>query len=63
MLQKSQTKFSYLDIENEEYMSVMKTLQKQYNYKTIPMIFIDSQFIGGYSELYQSVNEKRINLD
>lgn len=27
------------------------------------MIFIDEQFIGGYSDLYKLVNEKKIDLD
>ena len=63
MLEKSQAKFNYLDVDNEEHMSTMRSLQKQYNYKTIPMIFIDSKFIGGYSELYQMVNQKQLILD
>lgn len=27
------------------------------------MIFIDEQFIGGYSELYKLVNEKKLDLN
>jgi glutaredoxin len=63
LLEKANTNFSYLDVEEESTMEQLKQYQRQYNYKTIPMIFVDSKFIGGYRELYQLVNSKQINLD
>ena len=36
--------------------------QQEYNYRTIPMVFIDGKFIGGYRELYQMVEKKEIDL-
>jgi glutaredoxin-related protein len=29
-------------------MEELSELQRKYNYKTIPMIMVDSKFIGGY---------------
>lgn len=49
LLSKADAKFSYLDVEEQPVMERLNFLQKKYNYRTIPMIFVDEVFIGGYS--------------
>ena len=41
----------------------MINLQKEHNYRTIPMIFVDGAFIGGYQELIGQVKSKKLILD
>lgn len=33
-------------------------LKKKYNWKTIPMIFVKGDFIGGYDDMMQKINNK-----
>lgn len=49
-------------MEEEQVMAEMQEHQREHNYRTIPMIFIDQRFIGGYRELYQMVEKKEIDL-
>lgn len=62
MLTKANTSFSYLDVEEEAVMNELTRLQREHSYRTIPMIFIDGKFIGGYRELYQLVEQRKIDL-
>lgn len=62
LLSKSGAKFSYLDVEEEDVLLQLQEYQRKHNYRTIPMIFIDEKFVGGYRELYHMVQEKQIDL-
>jgi glutaredoxin len=63
LLEKSKVNFTYIDVENEESQQQLNIIQKKYGYSKIPMVFIDKEFIGGYTELYKLVDTKQINLD
>lgn len=41
--------FEEVDVEKD--INILKNLIKQTNHKTVPQIFIDNEFIGGYTEL------------
>jgi glutaredoxin 3 len=63
LLEKANANFEYLDVEEEPVLVQLQQLQRELNYKTIPMVFIDRQFIGGYKELYQMVHSRQLDLD
>jgi glutaredoxin 3 len=43
--------FKYTDLT--ENPKLREDLAEKYNYRTVPMVFIDGEFIGGFSELQQ----------
>lgn len=48
---KNQIKFNWIDTESNEGQEQVLALQSKYNWSTIPMIFVDDRFIGGYTDL------------
>ena len=53
----------WIDTETEEGQAQLLELQNKYNWRTIPMIFIEGRFVGGYTELMNEVKNNTINLD
>ena len=41
LLSKANTKFSYLDVDEENALEMLQTLQRKHSYYKIPMIFVD----------------------
>lgn len=41
--------FEYIDLTDNA--DLRNDLVEKYNYRTVPMIFIDGEFIGGFTEL------------
>lgn len=44
-------KIHFHEINIESDLNIFKELIKKTNHKTVPQIFIDEKFIGGYTEL------------
>ena len=47
--------FEEIDVENDP--DLREKLSQELDYRTVPMIFIDGEFIGGFSELQGTINE------
>jgi glutaredoxin 3 len=47
-LKKNSVPLEWIDVEEEAGQNQLFQLQKQYNWSTIPMIFLDERFVGGY---------------
>lgn len=58
LLGKNGVPVRWIDVENDENKAKLLELQLQYNYKTIPMIFFNERFIGGFSDLVAKINAK-----
>ena len=39
---------TWIDVETEDGSAELFELQKKHNWKTIPMIFVEGEFVGGY---------------
>ncbi len=63
LLKKNNVPVNWIDVENEENRLKLMTLQNTHNYFTIPMIFIDGRFIGGFSDLVEKINSKEFTYD
>ena len=42
----------WIDSDNPEGGKIKEAEAKKYNYKTIPMVFVDGKFIGGCNEYF-----------
>ena len=47
--------FTTVDLSDDD--ELREKLSKEHNWRTIPMIFIDDRFIGGYTEMLQSYDK------
>ena len=47
--------YEKLDVLTEEGEKAFDETKKKYNHKTIPMIFVNDEFIGGYDDLMKKV--------
>lgn len=56
LLNEKNFKFTEINLENDP--SIFKTLIEKTKQKTVPQIFIDKKFIGGYQELIMFFEEK-----
>lgn len=63
LLVKNQVPVNWIDVEVEENRLKLLELKKIHNYSTIPMIFVDGRFIGGFSDLVKKINDKEITYD
>lgn len=62
LLKKHNRPYEYIDTTTEKGAQQRTELSKKYNYHTIPMIFIDDKFIGGYDDLKYKVDTKELIL-
>ena len=46
----------YEEIKLEKNIQMFKKIKIKYNYHTVPIIFINEKFIGGYNELKKFIN-------
>lgn len=54
LLEEKNLSFEVIDVlENQENEKIFDKLKEEYNHHTVPMIFIDKEMIGGFSELSQ----------
>lgn len=37
-------------------------MKKKHNWKTIPLIFVKGQFVGGFSDLMEKIGKGEINI-
>ncbi len=49
LLKSKNLKFEFINLDSDQ--SLREKLSKELNHYTVPMIFIDDKFIGGFSEL------------
>ncbi len=49
LLKEKKLQFKEINVENN--LNILKDLIKKTNHKTVPQIFINEKFIGGYTEL------------
>lgn len=52
----------YIDTTTEKGAQLRSELSKKLNYHTIPMIFINDEFIGGYDDLKTKMDLKQLIL-
>ena len=44
--------FSYHDVEKDKNAQIKReAFAEKYNHSTVPVVFIDGEFVGGYSEM------------
>lgn len=55
--------FDYVNVEEEPMMTKIEELKKEYNWPTIPMIFVNGQFVGGFSDFMEKVKAEQIKLE
>ena len=55
--------YDFINVEEEPMSTKISELKKEYNWPTIPMIFIEGKFIGGYSDFLHKVEEGEININ
>ncbi|EGR27730.1 hypothetical protein IMG5_190250 [Ichthyophthirius multifiliis] len=53
--------FDYIDVD--QHQNEKDQIQKQYNWDTVPMIFIDGKFEGGFSDVSAKLRSGKINFD
>lgn len=58
LLKKNSVPVNWIDVEVDEHRTKLLELQQTHNYKTIPMIFVNGRFIGGFSDLVEKINSK-----
>ncbi len=58
LLKSKNLAFEEIDVENNQ--KLREELSEKYNYRTVPMIFIDGEFIGGFSDLQQLEAEGKL---
>ena len=51
-LETKKADFEWIDSDTAEGTKIRNEEAKKYNYSTIPMVFIDSKFVGGCSEFF-----------
>ncbi|CAB3976501.1 glutaredoxin domain-containing protein [Candidatus Azoamicus ciliaticola] len=51
LLKEKKLQFTEINIETD--LNIFKELIKKTSHKTVPQIFINEKFIGGYTELYE----------
>lgn len=54
--------FDWVDTNTEAGNAERQNLSKQYNFKTIPMVFVDGEFIGGCDDFFSAINRKKIQI-
>lgn len=48
----------FTEINVEENLNILKELIKKTNHKTVPQVFVNKIFIGGYTELCELLKNK-----
>ena len=51
---------TWIDVETEDGSSQLFELQRKHNWKTIPMIFVNGEFVGGYQEMMKGIKSNKI---
>jgi glutaredoxin 3 len=54
--------FKYIDTETEEGEEQRKIYAKQYNWKSIPLVFVNDEFVGGCDDFFKKLDAKEIVL-
>lgn len=54
--------FEYIDTETAPGNEERAKLSKQYNWKTIPLVFVNDEFVGGCDNFFTKINNKEIVL-
>ena len=54
--------FKYVDTESVEGEEERARLAKQYNWKTIPLVFVNDEFVGGCDDFFKKLEHKQITL-
>jgi glutaredoxin 3 len=60
LLLKNKVPINWVDVENEEGRKTLLDLQLRHNYKTIPMIFVNDAFIGGFTDLKAKLDNNEL---
>ena len=58
LLRSKGIKFETISLNDND--DLREELVQKYNYRTVPMIFINEEFIGGFKELQQLVAEGKL---
>lgn len=54
--------FDYVDTESPEGAQKRKELGDKYNWKTIPMVFVNDEFVGGCNDFFAKLGNGSIKL-
>lgn len=62
LVEKHNRQYTYVETTTPEGEKQREQLGKQYNWQTIPMIFVDGKFVGGFDDFSEKVKKKEIVL-
>jgi len=54
--------FEYVDTESPEGAKQRKELSKKHNWNTIPMVFVNDEFVGGCNDFFAKLQKGSIKL-
>ena len=61
-LNKNKIPYENVDTDQPDGAKKRAELSKKYNYHTVPMVFINGEFIGGCNEFFAALSQKKLNL-
>jgi glutaredoxin 3 len=61
-LEKKNIPHEWVDTDNPEGAKKRQELSAKHKWNTIPMVFVEGQFVGGCDEFFDALAKKRINL-
>lgn len=59
---KNSIQFEWVDTETAQGSKKRTTLSAKHNWKTIPMVFVNDEFVGGCDDFFKAVNMKKVKL-
>lgn len=62
LLEKHGKQFTWIDTETEAGAKQREEVAAKNNWKTIPMIFVDDKFIGGYNDMCEKLKSGELKL-
>lgn len=57
-----ENKIKYEWVDSEKNPEIRSKYSKEYNFNTVPMIFVDETFVGGYSEFKSALKDGSIKI-
>ena len=61
-LEKTKVPYDWIDTETTEGAKKRTEVGSKHQWKTIPMVFVQGQFVGGCDDFFKALNSKKITL-